>query len=83
MDKTSQLNLNPIINFIKCLLVVASFATPVFADDKQDIIDTCLIKLKTGDFDSAFPLCIQAAEQGDEIAKQLAEECVRKEYKDC
>jgi TPR repeat protein len=24
-----------------------------------------------------------AAEQGDETARQLAEECVRKEYKDC
>jgi TPR repeat protein len=60
-------NLNtPIINLIKCLLVAASYtlAAPVFADAKQDLLDTCLGNYFANDFDSALPSCIKAAKQG-------------------
>lgn len=61
----------PIINLVKYLLIAASFtlATEVFADVKQDVIDACADAINVDDFDSAFPNCTQAAEQGDANAQ--------------
>ena len=61
----------PIINLIKCLSVAACFtlAAPVFADTKQDLIDACSSEIRAEDYDSAFPLCVKVAEQGDADAQ--------------
>jgi TPR repeat protein len=65
------INLNtPIIYLIKCLSIIAycTLVNPVFAVDKQDVVVfACYAKIVAEDYKSAFPLCMQAASQGNAI----------------
>jgi TPR repeat protein len=66
------ININtPIIDLIKCLSVIAfcTLVNPVFAVDKQDVVDACYAKMVVENYKSAFPLCKQAASQGNASAQ--------------
>jgi TPR repeat protein len=56
---------------IKSLLVISYLilVAPVSADDKQADIDECYFNFVAKNFNTAFPVCKRAAEQGDVYAQ--------------